>query len=790
MMLVRNQRSLKTAKTNTMQFSAPKTVDKKTYNLCPGWTLSSLSDIASKLVKTEALKRLVDHFSLWIFLRIRWKQRQAQGLAANLDPPSILYKRFFKLMRFSDDSFIGLIKTAVPLVYQNRQLILYPGEKNPPGIYILTSGKVKLTSTRGFKYRFCNAPLVVGEANFLAFDSQESVSVFSDTAEVFLIPGKVIISHMNNLTREVKDSISSLILQYRTSTIPVQFPMTPQIIQTSPVLRGFDNKILQSVCRVLVPKSEPPGVTLFHPNPSVVVQGREAEILNDKIIFLRSGTCAIQLQLGDQIVVLSWIKAPSTIGEGIMLKYGTAQWITTVTECDTWVLRLPELIRVIDSSSADRNDLFKASSITRCSWMDPHLQPSLLRVTPLYRKVLSLGILKESDFLNICRLFKPIVFPPGSFITTVSYPCQECVIFEKGRATVCYNTVTRRIGKGECLSSGMLVPSKWISTINARSNCDCWFLRRDDLSTFLLSIDDGKTYNRFYSLSKQLCKEETLLLSRHRYGPLGGDADLFFPVSTSMSAVYYSEKFSITKKQEQTMSTRPAGKTTPPTGKYYKGVMKARAVNILTKSVLSPSEILTNRLDNVLKNHTKAVDDVLQGNLKSVVPGSYAQPPAEEEEEPKLLVTRHRTTFFVVMKPEVPPVLALFQSFARLGSQDVSGGGKENELKSEDLSPLKNDNLSSVSCFNDWSTQHNFPFTDTCSFSSSEPPRLLCPLNSSCDIASSFAVVKSSPSAIFTDSLYRRTTTSAFVRKVLQRRGKHEDEKIFPGQLSTFPVFD
>ena len=507
---------------------AAKDESKAKVSLIPGWMLSTLSELATDLVRQEAMRRLDERFAIWVRIKLSWKRRVQKGqrFTSPRSVPRSIWKQSFFFRDWPDESINELLQEGIPLVYEPPELLLYQGESHLPGVYILVQGSVshfdryEASGSRHLSEQI-KAPRILGDASFFVKEHfAHSLTVHSGHIEVVFLPGRVVERVMEALPEAVYREVEARCTQYRATTLSVSLPMTPALVARSSLFQGLPVESLRKVIDLLKPIASQPGKVLVCPEQAEQGQG--------VMYFLRRGTCKSVMREAGEVMVLSWLRAPQTLSQESLFNPKLVKEIQAHTRCDLWGLEYHDFVQFFEKASeSTREKLNVNMNKLRRGYMAPQLQPCIIRSVPLFQAAMRSGCMSEHAALVLAGMFTKRVVNPGEFLATPSQHCVTAFLLMQGVAMATHpqTGLTRRVGFGECMCPALLISSRWVCYIVAKTNCECWQLSREKLQMF---VGNGLPHihpQRFRALCLQCTDEERGLLRN-----VQEDA-LYFPLS-------------------------------------------------------------------------------------------------------------------------------------------------------------------------------------------------------------------------------------------------------------------
>lgn len=303
--------------------------------------------------------------------------------------------------------------------------------------------------------------------------------------------GKDKLNFTTGATRQAH-TLAEYIAAARVRAIARHYPLNEILMRQSWLLQDTPAHTIRVLVTNLTPHSYFPGEVILCPHSQ-----------NRNLCFLRRGTMTIEdfslsdtkdkerCRCGDhhrRRNVLEEVPAGASFGELSVLFGEPRQFILRAhTACDVWCLSVQNFAATMRRDDALRQSLLSKAAALRMRWLgEQRYTTSLVQVL---RKSCDLFRDASDSFIRLVQeRIEPVVYPPGTLLTSTSSRCEEMLIILHGKVASIVDGVAE-YGPGGVIGEATIFPHRWPMGLVSKSMVEGWKLTRDDLLDALHRIE-------------------------------------------------------------------------------------------------------------------------------------------------------------------------------------------------------------------------------------------------------------------------------------------------------------
>ncbi|KAG8342298.1 hypothetical protein TRVL_06871 [Trypanosoma vivax] len=277
----------------------------------------------------------------------------------------------------------------------------------------------------------------------------------------------------------------------RVKAISRHYPLNEILMRQSWLLQDTPAHTIRVLVTQLTPRSFFPGDVILCPHSS-----------NRELSFLRRGTMTIEeVPVADSATSSCQCGAPSERGQVLQEVHQGASFgelsalfgeprqfvLRAKTPCDIWSLSRLGFTATIRRDDALRASLLSKAAALRMRWLGEQrytdaLAQKLRECCELFRGV------PDSFIRLVQERVEPVVYPPGTLLTSTSARCNELFIITHGRVASIVDGVAE-YGPGSTIGEATIISHRWPLGLVSKTMVEGWKLTRSHLRDALERIE-------------------------------------------------------------------------------------------------------------------------------------------------------------------------------------------------------------------------------------------------------------------------------------------------------------
>ncbi|EKG04669.1 hypothetical protein TCSYLVIO_004278 [Trypanosoma cruzi] len=278
----------------------------------------------------------------------------------------------------------------------------------------------------------------------------------------------------------------------RVKSISRHYPLNEILMRQSWLLQDTPAHTIRFLVTHLTPRFYFPGEVILCPHS-----------MSRQLCFLRRGTLTIEEPpstgfrgagnhcCGDynpKRKILQEVPVGASFGELSVLFGEPRQFVLRAqTACDVWCLSCQSFAATVRRDDALRRNLLSKAAALRMRWLgEQRFTSSLARVLrdscELFREA------PDSFIRLVQERMEPVVYPPGTLLTSISTRCMEMLIILHGRVTSIVDGVAE-YGPGSVIGEPTIIEHRWPLGLVSKSMVEGWKLTRFHLRDALRRIE-------------------------------------------------------------------------------------------------------------------------------------------------------------------------------------------------------------------------------------------------------------------------------------------------------------
>ncbi|ORC90174.1 uncharacterized protein TM35_000092240 [Trypanosoma theileri] len=278
----------------------------------------------------------------------------------------------------------------------------------------------------------------------------------------------------------------------RVRSVSRHYPLNEILMRQSWLLQDTPAHTIRALVTQLTPRSYFPGEVILCPH----TQSRQ-------LCFLRRGIMTIEEppaidnsteghckcgNSNEKRNILQEVPVGASFGE-LSVLFGEPRHfvLRAQTTCDIWCLSHHSFAATVRRDDALRESLLSKAAALRMRWLGeqrftPSLAQKLRECCELFRDA------ADSFIYLIQERIEPVVYPPGTLLTSTSSRCSEMYIILHGRVTSIVDGVAE-YGPGSVIGESTIISHRWPLGLVSKSMVEGWKLDRKKLLDALHRIE-------------------------------------------------------------------------------------------------------------------------------------------------------------------------------------------------------------------------------------------------------------------------------------------------------------
>ncbi|KEG14406.1 hypothetical protein DQ04_00481010 [Trypanosoma grayi] len=287
-------------------------------------------------------------------------------------------------------------------------------------------------------------------------------------------------------------TVADYITAARVRSISSYYPLNEILMRQSWLLQDTPAHTIRALATQLTPRSYLPGEVILCPHTT-----------SRQLCFLRRGTmtieeppaatssdaCACQcLGLPQKRKVLQEVPVGASFGE-LSVLFGEPRHfvLRAQTSCDVWCLSHHGFAATVRRDDALRGSLLTKAAALRMRWLGEQrftesLAQKLRESCELFRDA------SDSFIRLVQERIEPVVYPPGTLLTSTSSRCGEMLIILHGKVTSIVDGVVE-YGPGSVIGEPVIILHRWPLGLVSKAMVEGWKLSRNNLRDALYRIE-------------------------------------------------------------------------------------------------------------------------------------------------------------------------------------------------------------------------------------------------------------------------------------------------------------
>lgn len=348
-------------------------------------------------------------------------------------------------------------------------------------------------------------------------------------------------------------TMADFIAAARTKTLGTYYAQNELLMRQSWLLQDTPLSTIRNLISTLIPRTYMPGEVIACPHSTTSASRQLCFLRRGRLVITETppsadraaegrlasrgglsggphGACRCKsVELAER-KVLEVVESGASFGE-LSVLFGEPRNYTLVAEttCDVWCLSHNDFSRTVRRDDALRHGLVEKAAALRMKWLGEQrytaaLVQHLRSCSELFR------VLPDMALRLVQERIEPVVFAPGSLVTSTSERCQHMLVIIQGKVTSICDGVAS-YGPGDVLGESCLIAHRWPIGLSARTMVEGWRLRRERLFEALrlaevLHSHSGEVTSQAQLFLKQIFappipKAETDVVGRQRMPVVG-----------------------------------------------------------------------------------------------------------------------------------------------------------------------------------------------------------------------------------------------------------------------------